>query len=132
MLSDLQLSLKELIDIQKENVEISRQRLDVEKQRLEFEKLVGSQLITLIPMIGELLQQLMTSTEYESSSDSPPSKRFKKRANIDSKILRSMLEQGIKRYMLRSEGEDTSDNEDSGIQNDEQSNTSTKELKEDS
>ncbi|GJQ83659.1 hypothetical protein Trydic_g14369 [Trypoxylus dichotomus] len=129
--SDLQYTLKELVMIQREWLDIERQRLDMEKQRLRFEKLVGTQFITLIPMVGTLLERL-TSTGSEDSEDTPPTRRSKKRPNLDEmdifkdcKILRSMLEQGIKHYMMQNEKEHT--NEDSGIQNDEASNASTTE-----
>lgn len=129
----MQSTLKELVEMQKENIEIGRQRLDIERQRLDFERLVGTQLITLVPMLGSLLQHLVSSSE-DSASDSPPPKRSKRRTPVDqldmlkdSKILRTMLEQGIKQYMIRKEKDDSSENEDSGIQNDEKSNASTKE-----
>ncbi|KAI4456981.1 hypothetical protein MML48_8g00005795 [Holotrichia oblita] len=131
--SDLQFSLKELVIIQRENLELERQRLEVEKQRLEFERLVGTQLITLIPMIGSLLQHL--TTKNEDSPDEPPSKRSRKRSNFDqldmfkdNKMLQTTLEQVIKQYMLQNEkDEETTENEDSGIKHDEDSSESTKE-----
>lgn len=105
----------------------------MEKQRLEFERLVGTQLITLIPMIGSLLQHL--TTKNEDSSDEPPSKRCRKRSNFDqldmfkdNKMLQNTLEQVIKQYMLQNEkDEETTENEDSGIKHDEDSSESTKE-----
>ncbi|KAJ8957316.1 hypothetical protein NQ314_006564 [Rhamnusium bicolor] len=131
--------LKNILEVQKENLEVEKQRLELEKQKLEFERLVGTQLLTLLPMFGGLLQRLAfpnhNSDGSTSDSDIPPKKNGRKRpcpdsgSDIlkDSKILRNVLEQGIKKYMLGENIDNDSDNEeDSGIQNDDNSNASSK------
>lgn len=52
-------ALHQLIDIQKQLLDVDKQRLEVEKQRLEFDRVVGSQLMTLVPMMGSLIQRLV-------------------------------------------------------------------------
>lgn len=52
-------ALNQLLDVQRQILDVDKQRLDVEKQRLEFDRLVGSQLMTLVPMIGTLIQRLI-------------------------------------------------------------------------
>lgn len=142
--------LKELLDVQKETLEVDRQRLELEKQKFEFERLVGTQLLTLVPMLGGLLQRLAFPTgpdgvQVAGNNNNCNStngggnnlKNGRKRTCSDSgfdilkdsKILRNVLEQGIKKYMLADDEnnpENDSENEDSGIQNDENSNTSSK------
>lgn len=115
--------LKELLEVQKENLDIERQRLELEKQRLEFERFVGSQLLAVGPFIGSLFQRFAFLNEDSDSSE----KNSRKRPNScdidllkDTKILKTLLSEGIKKYML---GED-SENDDSGIQNDDNSNSS--------
>ncbi|XP_018564745.1 uncharacterized protein LOC108906076 [Anoplophora glabripennis] len=126
--------LKSLLDVQKENLEIEKQRLELEKQKLEFERLVGTQLLTLLPMFGGLLQRLAFPNHAEghsSDTDTPSKKNGKKRPCPDSgfdilkdsKILRNVLEQGIKKYMLGESGND-SGKEDRGVNED--SNSSSK------
>ncbi|KAJ8915039.1 hypothetical protein NQ315_016014 [Exocentrus adspersus] len=127
--------LKDLLQVQKQHLDIERQRLELEKQKLEFERLVGSQLLTLPPMFGGLLQRLAFpnhSEGHSTESESIPKKNGKKRPCPDtgldilkdSKILRNVLEQGIKKYML-GENCNASDKEDSSVQNDD-SNSSSK------
>lgn len=76
MVIDLSELLKNLIDIQKENLEVEKQRLEVEKQTLEYHKTVGSQLLSLLPIV-----QNLTSSEFEKSQkpDSTPGKPSRKR-----------------------------------------------------
>lgn len=136
--SDLHCTLRELVEVQKESLEVEKQRLNVEKQRLEFDRLVGTQLITLIPMIGGFVQRIVCPTTGEDPPDTSQNKRGKKRPNLEqieifkgSKLLRTMLEQGIKQYMLsdlqnEKDSSSSSDNEDSSVQNDENSNATTK------
>ena len=104
-------TLKDLLDVQRERLNLERQRLEVEKQRLEFDRLVGTQLVTLIPMVGGILQRLESSTSMRNSSGYTQAKRRRKRShssaksNLDdiikeSKILRTVLEQGIKKCIL--------------------------------
>lgn len=119
-------------------MELEKQKIEIEKQKLEFDRLVGSQLLTLVPMVGGLLQRLSFSQTQEllaSSSNGGEPKNSRKRHSTndldilkDSKILRTVLEQGIKKYMMADEAEDAknSDNEDSGIHNDENSSGSEK------
>lgn len=134
--------LKELLEVQRENLDIEKQKLEVEKQRLEFDRLVGSQLLTLVPMIGGLFQRIAFPTNQDilhlaSNSTTGDTKNGRKRQNTsdldilkDSKILRTVLEQGIKKYMMgednEAEEEKTTDNEDSGIHNEENSSESDK------
>lgn len=134
--------LKELLEVQKENLDVEKQKLEVEKQRLEFDRLVGSQLLTLVPMIGGLFQRIAFPSSQDilnlsSNSNGTDTKNGKKRQSTsdldilkDSKILRTVLEQGIKKYMMGEDnevdGEKTTDNEDSGIHNEENSNASEK------
>ncbi|XP_063916562.1 uncharacterized protein LOC135132411 isoform X2 [Zophobas morio] len=120
---DMNHVLKELLEVQKENLDIERQRLELEKQRLEFERFVGSQLLAVGPFIGSLFQRFAFLNEDSDSSE----KNSRKRPNScdidllkDTKILKTLLSEGIKKYML---GED-SENDDSGIQNDDNSNSS--------
>lgn len=114
--------LKDLLEVQRENLNIERQRLQLEKEKMDFEKFLGTQLITLIPIFGNMLQKL-SSNSAEEKEDSP--KRFGKKRSAsndldilkDSKILRNVLEQGIKKYMMGNESneeESSDDNNDSG------------------
>lgn len=125
--------------MQKENLDVEKQKLEVEKQRLEFDRLVGSQLLTLVPMIGGLFQRLTFPANQDvlnlaSNSTSEETKNGKKRPSSsdidilkDSKILRTVLEEGIRKYMMVEEDDGkTSDNEDSGIHNEENSSASEK------
>lgn len=127
--------MKELVEVQKENLEIERQRLDIEKQRLEFSRVVGSQLLTLVPMMGTLVQRLSfpagqalldLASAHGDNGDMKNGKKRQASSDLDilkdSKILRTVLEQGIKKYMM---GEDEDKNEDSGIQHDENSSSSS-------
>ncbi|KAJ8940712.1 hypothetical protein NQ318_009115 [Aromia moschata] len=138
---DISSILKNLLEVQKENLEVEKQRLELEKQKMEFERLVGTQLLTLLPMFGGLLQRLAfpnlpSDNGNSSDADSPPKKNSRKRQSPDSgfdilkdsKILRNVLEQGIKKYMLgEHHANSNSDNEeDSGIHNDENSSASSK------
>ncbi|XP_071056690.1 myb/SANT-like DNA-binding domain-containing protein 1 isoform X2 [Onthophagus taurus] len=106
---DLEISstLKSLLEIQREHLEVEKQRLEMEKQKLEFERLIGTQMVAMLPMFGGLLQRI--------SNQNSPSK--------------GKREQGIKKYMMAeesaSENEKDSENEDSGIHNDD-SNVSSK------
>lgn len=129
---DVSSILKTLLEVQKENLEIEKQRLELEKQKLEFERLVGTQLLTLLPMFGGLLQRLAFPNHIEghsSDTESPLKKNGRKRPSADSgldilkdsKILRNVLEQGIKKYMLGDSGNDS----DKEVQN-EDSNSSSK------
>ncbi|KAF2880579.1 hypothetical protein ILUMI_25590 [Ignelater luminosus] len=135
--ADLSTVLKEILEVQKENLDIEKQRLELEKQRLEFDRVVGSQLLTLVPMIGGILQRVALNTSEDAISNSNSNGKSRKRHNSDeidilkdSKILRTVLEQGIRKYMLGDENDNDddkdSDNEDSGLQNEENSNSSTK------
>lgn len=56
---DLNNILREMVQIQKQQLELEKQRFEMEKQRLDFERVVGSQLMTLVPMVGGLLQRLV-------------------------------------------------------------------------
>ncbi|KAF5282332.1 hypothetical protein FQA39_LY17631 [Lamprigera yunnana] len=127
--SDLHKVLRELVEVQKENLSIEKQKLELEKQRLEFDRVVGSQLLTLVPMIGGIIQRLTLNNHEEESNTSKLRKRKASEDILkDSKILRSVLEQGIRKYMLGEEHgneEKDSENEDSGMQNEE--NSSSKE-----
>lgn len=130
------------MEVQRENLDVEKQKLEVEKQRLEFDRLVGSQLLTLVPMIGGLFQRLAFPTNQDilnlaSNSNNGDMKNGRKRQSTsdldilkDSKILRTVLEQGIKKYMMEEENdadeEKTTDNEDSGIHNEENSSASEK------
>ncbi|KAK4874047.1 hypothetical protein RN001_013407 [Aquatica leii] len=131
MQSDLHNVLKEILNVQKENLDIEKQKLEIEKQRLEFDRVVGSQLLTLVPMIGGIIQRLALNN-HDIDSNTMKNRKRKASEDIfkDSKILRSVLEQGIRKYMLGEENEDLdeekdSDNDDSGVQNEE--NSSSKE-----
>lgn len=114
---------------------IEKQRLELEKQRLEFDRVVGSQLLTLVPMIGGILQSVALSNSEDAISNSNGKSRKRQNSDEidilkDSKILRTVLEQGIRKYMLGDENDNDddkdSDNEDSGLQNEENSNSSNK------
>lgn len=133
-LIDLHNLLRELVQVQRENLEIEKQRLDIEKQRLEFSRLVGSQLLTLVPMVGTLVQRLSFTTGQTildlagNSHGECEGKNGKKRKATseldilkDSKILRTVLEQGIKKYMMSDDEE--KNEEDNGIQHDDNSSS---------
>lgn len=119
---------------------MEKQRLDIEKQQLEFTRVVGTQLLTLVPMVGGLLQRLsfpasqaVLDLATNSNGSTGEVKNGRKRQAgsdldilKDSKILRTVLEQGIKKYMMEEDDDDkNTDNEDSGIQNDENSCSSS-------
>lgn len=124
-----------MVQIQKQQLELEKQRFEMEKQRLDFERVVGSQLMTLVPMVGGLLQRLVypnvsqpNLTPSESSvtetNEADPKTDDKIETDYDilkdSKILRTVLERGIKKYMMSDETRDSvkddeSDNEDSGL-----------------
>lgn len=109
---------------------MERQRLEVEKQRLEFDRLVGTQLVTLIPMVGGILQRLESSASMRNFSGCPQAKRRRKRphsstkSNLDdiikeSKILRTVLEQGIKKCILDGDAADEIEDNDKCSDDDE-------------
>lgn len=126
-----------MVQIQKQQLELEKQRFEVEKQRLEFDRVVGSQLMTLVPMVGGLLQRLvypsvpepnLTPSEHSvpETNEADPKTDDKNDTDYDilkdSKILRTVLERGIKKYMMSDEtrdsskdNDDDSDNEDSGL-----------------
>lgn len=136
LVADISNILREMVQLQKQHLELEKQRFEVEKQRLEFDRVVGSQLMTLVPMVGGLLQRLVypqvpepNLTPSESSlaenNEADPKTDGDKIENDydilkDSKILRTVLERGIKKYMMSDETRDSnkdddSDNEDSGL-----------------
>ncbi|XP_028137353.2 uncharacterized protein LOC114331873 isoform X1 [Diabrotica virgifera virgifera] len=115
---DVPALLKGLIEIQKENLEVQRQRLEIDKEKLDFQRLVGTQLLTFLPLFGSLVHKLTFPNKNEDDeSDEKQGKNGKKRPHPDSgldilkdsKILRSVLEEGIKKYMMgdNSEKNDT-------------------------
>ncbi|CAG9864918.1 unnamed protein product [Phyllotreta striolata] len=108
---DVSLLLKSLIDIQEETLKVEKERLEIEKQQLEFHKLVGAQLLTLLPIFGGLVQKLPfpNNNEEEAKNENEGEPRNGKKRKYsdgeldilkDSKILRNVLEEGIKKYML--------------------------------
>lgn len=127
--------LREMVQLQRQQLELEKQRFEVEKQRLEFDRVVGSQLMTLVPMVGGLLQRLVyptvaganltpsESSITENNEADPKTDGDKTDTDYDilkdSKILRTVLERGIKKYMMSEETRDShkddSDNEDSGL-----------------
>ncbi|KAG5872652.1 hypothetical protein JTB14_029694 [Gonioctena quinquepunctata] len=109
--------LKNILQVQKENIEVEKQRLEVEKQRLEVEKqrlevdkqtlefhrLVGTQLLKLLPMFGNLMQippDHNNDKEKHSEIEEILKKNVRKRPcpdngediMKDSKILRNVVE----------------------------------------
>ncbi|XP_060522086.1 uncharacterized protein LOC132699416 isoform X2 [Cylas formicarius] len=93
--------LRDLLEVQKENLELERERLEVEKQKLEFERVVGSQLLTLIPMFGAILQRMPFAPD---KADEQPKKNGLKHSDAlevfkDSKILKELLENGLRKYL---------------------------------
>lgn len=117
--------LKEILEVQKENLSVEKEKLELEKQRLEFDRLVGSQLLSLVPMIGTILQRV---TVNGPSEDSNSNKRKAEDIDIlkDSKILRSVLEQGIRKYMLGEDNDDIDDEKESDNEEEETSRSSSK------
>lgn len=117
------------MDVQKELLEVEKDRLELEKQKFEFERLVGTQLLTLIPLIGGLLQK--SALDNLNSSFSKNGKKNSTDLGYDAlkdnKLLKNVLQQSIRKFMLN--GEDAEDSasdkeeeeEDSGIQNEESS-----------
>lgn len=96
----------------------------MEKQRLEFERFVGSQLLAMGPFFGSLFQRFAFPNDNDNSESEKNCRKRQNSCDIDmlkdNKILKTLLSEGIKKYMM---GED-SENDDSGIQNDENSNSS--------
>lgn len=104
---------------------------------------MGTQLTTLLPMFAAVLEKISKTTtfsckeeEVSESEDTKPllKKNGRKRPCSDnsldmlkdSKILRNVLEEGIKKYMMSDEKNDSKGKEDSGIQNsDDDSNASS-------
>jgi len=86
--TDVAMLLKDLIDVQKESLSVQKQKLEIEKQRLEFDRLIGTQMVTLIPMLSGLLQKF--------SANASPEKDIK----VDTKMF------GLKRKHSDSEEED--------------------------
>ncbi|KAL3272707.1 hypothetical protein HHI36_014170 [Cryptolaemus montrouzieri] len=113
--------LKEILDIQKENLSIEKERLGLEKERLEYHKSVGDQLLTLVPIFGSLLQKIAYPSGESINSETPSQKNGKKRKSSnedisrESKILRTVLEKNIKKYMLEDDYLEESGKDDSGI-----------------
>ncbi|XP_056644338.1 uncharacterized protein LOC130450153 isoform X1 [Diorhabda sublineata] len=115
--------IKGLIEVQKENLEVQKQRLEVDKQKLDFQRLIGSQLLALLPIFGGIIHKLTSPNNNEEDSGDAEDKLFKngkKRPHPDSsvdilkdsKILRNVLEEGIKKYML---GDSNNDKNDSAV-----------------
>ncbi|XP_018323571.1 uncharacterized protein LOC108735856 isoform X2 [Agrilus planipennis] len=116
--------LKDLLDTQRQSLDVEKQRLELEKQKVEFDRAVGSQLLTLVPIVGAILQRLAFASNQdllnaaEEINCSSIFKNGRKRAagggNLDilkdSKILRTVLEQGIKKYMM--DDDETEENDD--------------------
>lgn len=134
LVTDLGNILREMVQIQKQQLELEKQRIEMEKQRMEFDRVVGSQLMTLVPMVGGLLQRLvypqvaeqthLVSSEMsvpENNEADPKTDNDKPETDYDilkdSKILRTVLERGIKKYMMSDETRDSTDKPD----NDEES-----------
>lgn len=127
--------MRELVEVQKENLEIEKQRLDIEKQRLDFSRLFGSQLVTLVSMVGTLAQRLsfangqnildLTANGNEENRDNKNRKKRPANTDLDilkdSKILKTVLEQGIKKYMMG----DGDNEEDKPIVHDESSSSNS-------
>lgn len=118
-----------MVQIQKQQLELEKQRIEMEKQRMEFDRVVGSQLMTLVPMVGGLLQRLvypqvaeqpnLTPSEVSvpENNEADPKTDNEKPENDydilkDSKILRTVLERGIKKYMMSDETRDSTDKPD--------------------
>lgn len=116
------------MEIQKEKLKVEQKRLEIEKQRLDFDRLVGSQLLTLVPMVGSLIRKLSSPDEEIQNLEKPQKKRKAANEEFNSKFLKSMIQGRIKKYILGEEdSENETDNEDdSGIHNDENSNSSSK------
>ncbi|XP_074034878.1 uncharacterized protein [Leptinotarsa decemlineata] len=118
---DVSALLKDLLQVQKENLEVEKQRLEVDKQTLEFHRLVGTQLLTLLPMIGGFIQRVAfpnnnNDEEKNIVNNEDASKKSNRKRSCpdsgldilkDSKILRNVLEDGIKKYMLEENGEES-------------------------
>ncbi|CAH1119416.1 unnamed protein product [Phaedon cochleariae] len=127
---DVSILLKNIFEVQKEHLELEKQRLEMEREKLEFHRLVGSRLLT---MFGSMLEKLTFPTttnnnnnnikEGLSEDEDPPKKMMKQGIKRrmpdsdqdvlkDSKILRNVLEDGIKKYMMGEGIEDSNDNSD--------------------
>ncbi|XP_044758935.1 uncharacterized protein LOC123316780 [Coccinella septempunctata] len=117
---EINVLLKDLVDIQRENLSVEKRRLELERERLDYHKNVGSQLLTLIPVFGSLLQNLILTNEA-TSSESSPQKNSKRKKSVndeilrESKILRTVLEKNIKRYMLEEDYQEESDQDESTL-----------------
>lgn len=147
--------LREILSVQNQQLDLERQKFELEKQRLEFDRVVGSQLMTLVPMVGGLLQRLVYPSVQPPATPSTPHAPSQQQDSVvdaadsaiscddneaeskdkplsdydilkDSKILRTVLERGIKKYMMADETRDSnkdndedededSENDDSGI-----------------
>ncbi|XP_045475742.1 uncharacterized protein LOC123681598 [Harmonia axyridis] len=117
---DISILLKDLVDIQRENLTVERQRFELEKERLEYNKNVGNQLMTLIPIFGSILQKFIFTNEV-TNSDSPNQKNGKRKKSTnddilrESKILRTVLEKNIKKYMLEDDHQEESEPDESAL-----------------
>ncbi|XP_065161073.1 uncharacterized protein [Atheta coriaria] len=106
--------LKEVIELQKQNLELAKQHIEIEKQRLEFDRVIGTQMVTMLPMLGGVLQRLaypgnqdLIDMKFGISAGVKRKRSASEDADVikDSKKLRNMLEKGIRKYMLMDEDE---------------------------
>lgn len=130
-LADISNKLKELIEIQKEKLKVEQKKLSIEKQRLDFERLVGAQLLTLIPMVGELVKQLspLNSEIVNNGENSQDNKRKHNHNNndVNTKYLKTIIQDRIKKYIMGDiNSDDDSDNEDVDVVNENSENNEQK------
>lgn len=118
-IADIGSLLKDLVEIQRENLSVEKQRLELEKERSEYHRTVGNQLLTLVPIFGNMLQKFICTNDA-TSSEQPKNMKKKKLVSEDilreSKILRTVLEKNIKKYMLEEDYQEESDQEESVLE----------------
>ncbi|CAH1996039.1 unnamed protein product [Acanthoscelides obtectus] len=115
--------LQSLLNVQTEQLQIQNQRLKLEKQQLKLNQLLTTQLLVLLPTLKNLMYRLVAREEQHSETDEKTGKKRKLEKEdeddslADCKVLKNMLEDGIKKYMLESMDE-SDDDDDSGIHKD--------------
>nr|CAI5824236.1 unnamed protein product [Callosobruchus analis] len=117
--------LQSLLNVQTEQLHIQNQRLKLEKQQLKLNQLLTTQLLVLLPTLKNLLHRLVAREEQQGEGDEKSNKKRKldngedeDDSLADCKVLKTMLEEGIKKYMLESIDDTDDDDDDSGIHKD--------------
>lgn len=115
--------------MQKEKLKIEQKKLHIEKQRLDFERIVGAQLITLVPMVSEILKQLSPGSEEiltngETSQEHVKRKKSGNDKDVNAKYLKSMIQERIKKYIMGDNNSEEDSDDDVDLVENENSNNS--------